>query len=593
MMETYMERFEDWLKEEKLNKDLRLELLELEKLGESGMPQIQDRFYKDLEFGTGGMRGIIGAGTNRMNVHTVAKAARGIARYINEQEGEPKSIAISYDSRNYSKEFARLCADVFIDNGIQVYIFSELMPTPLLSFAVRHFKCNGGIMITASHNPAIYNGLKVYNKDGCQATLEAAEIITKKIEEIDIFIEKSNELRPYEKKGNINWIGQEVLDAYINTVYKEAVSIECMEENLNVVYTPLNGTGNKPVRRILDKIGVGKVYVVPEQENPNGDFTTCPYPNPEKEEALAYGKKLYEKLYNEMAKDEEKPDLLLATDPDADRIGVACYKEGQVVTLSGNQVGVLLLDVICSSKTLPNRPVTIRTIVSTKMIDQIAAKYEVGVIKTLTGFKFIGEQIGKLEEKGEEGRYIFGFEESVGYLSGSYVRDKDAVNAAMLVCQMAAHYKSKGKTLFDRLEELYNEFGYFKDALLEFSFEGHLGMDKMIGIMNHFRTSFFDDFAGREIFEIIDYKKKTRRSLKTEVCCSMVSGTRPTGLPSSDVLEYILGGQASFALRPSGTEPKFKIYIGVREENEADAEAFIEKLSSTLQEIVKEATGDN
>lgn len=597
-MTNFLELFESWINEDSLEKELKQELIGIKDKGASGLEEIEDRFYKELEFGTGGLRGILGAGINRMNVHTVAKTVQGIALYVIEQhlkkesfiENEKPSFAISYDSRINSLTFAKVCTEVLTNNGIDVYLYTELMPTPALSFAIRHFGCQGGIMITASHNPAMYNGLKVYNKDGCQETLEAAEKIMGKIDEVEMFKGIKNHPTWCNCKGNITEIKEEAVDAYIEAVYKEAISIECNAEKLNVVYTPLNGAGNKPVRMILDKIGVKNLHVVKEQENPDGNFPTCPYPNPEKEEALQLAKKLFMKLYEEAENEEDKPDIILATDPDSDRIGVACYKDGRPVTISGNEIGVLLFDFICRYKNLPAKPIAIRTIVSTKMVDQIGSKHGVSIIKTLTGFKFIGEQIGILEETGEESRYVFGFEESVGYLSGTYVRDKDAINAAMLICQMTALYKKQGKTLFDRLEELYEEYGYWKNELLEFSFEGPKGMEIMSNIMNHFRTSFFDDFAGKSIYEIIDYKRQSRRCLKTEVCCSMVSGTRPTGLPSSDVMEYLLEGESGFALRPSGTEPKFKIYMGAKGSTREEAEKFINDLSKVLKDIIIKIT---
>ena len=446
-------------------------------------------------------------------------------------------------------------------------------------------------MITASHNPSKYNGLKVYNKDGCQETLEAAKIIMEKIESLDPFNDIKTDSSKVPNHGELTYIPEEVISAYIDAVHKELLPVDCELEKLNVVYTPLNGAGNKPVRRILKKIGIKNIHIVKEQENPDGYFTTCPYPNPEKEETLKLAKALYRDLYENAASEAERPDVLLATDPDSDRIGVASLYKEEIKTLTGNEVGILLFDFICRHKKLPKNPVAVRTIVSTKMIDSIAKNFGVEIIKTLTGFKFIGEQIGFLEEKGEAARYIFGFEESVGYLTGAYVRDKDAINAAMLICQMAGFYKKQGITMFDRLEELYNEYGYWKNDLLEFAFEGPKGMQIMSGIMNHFRTNYFEDFAGKKIVEIIDYKKQTRRILKGDSCnCSMVSGTRPTNLPSSDVLEFVLEDNCWFALRPSGTEPKFKIYMGSKANSKKESEEILELLSKELGIIIKEIT---
>jgi len=598
-MIKYMQSFERWLKEPKLEEKLKQELLELKSQGEAAFSEIEDRFYRDLEFGTGGLRGVLGAGTNRMNIHTVAKAIQGLADYVNEnyearlKKGNNKkpSIAISYDSRINSELFAKTAAKVLMANSIDVYLYKELMPTPALSFATRYYHCDGGIMITASHNPSKYNGLKVYNKDGCQETLEAANIIMKKIEALDLFNDIKTDPSAVPNHGELTYIMEEVISAYIDAVHRELLPVDCDLEKLNVVFTPLNGTGNKPVRRILKKIGIKNIHIVKEQENPDGYFTTCPYPNPEKEEALALAKALYKELYDNAASNAERPDILLATDPDADRIGVACLDYGEIKTLTGNEVGVLLFDFICHYKKLPKNPVAVRTIVSTKMIDSIAKNFGVEIITTLTGFKFIGEQIGLLEEKGESSRYIFGFEESVGYLSGDYVRDKDAINAAMLICQMAGFYKKHGFTMFERLEDLYNQYGYWKNDLLEFAFEGPKGMQIMSGLMSHFRTVYYEDFAGKKIVEIVDYKKQTRRTLKGNSCnCSMVSGTKPTNLPSSDVLEFVLQDSCWFALRPSGTEPKFKIYMGTKADSRTESEEILEKLKKELGMIIKDIT---
>lgn len=599
-MLKYRKEFESWLEEPKLEEGLRRELFELREQGQASLLEIEDRFYRDLEFGTGGLRGILGAGTNRMNIHTIAKAVQGLADYVLEnyeerlKQGDDKkpSIAISYDSRINSEIFADKAAKVLRANSIDVYLYKELMPTPALSFATRYYHCDGGIMITASHNPSEYNGLKVYNKDGCQETLEAAEKIMQKIEALDIFDDIKTDVSVAFKPGMLTIIPEETIDAYIDAVIREAIDVDCQLENVNVVYTPLNGTGNKPVRKMLEKIGVTNVTVVKEQENPDGNFTTCPYPNPEKEEALALAKSLYRELCEKAKDDRDKPDVLLATDPDADRIGVACLNEGEIKTLSGNEIGVLLFDFICSNKKLPKNPVAIRTIVSTKMIDEIARKYGVQIIATLTGFKFIGEQIGYLEDKGEAERYIFGFEESVGYLSGAYVRDKDAINAAMLICQMVGFYKKQGKTIFGRLDELYSQYGYWKNGLLEFAFEGSKGMEIMSGLMNNFRTEYHESFAGLNVVEIIDYKRQTKRIVKGSKRCDMVSGTRPTNLPSSDVMEFILENDSCFALRPSGTEPKFKIYMGSKGESKKDSEEILERLSKELGEIVGETVKD-
>lgn len=596
-MSEFMNRLKAWLDQPLLAPSLREELEELMAGGDARSTEIEDRFYKDLEFGTGGLRGILGAGTNRMNVHTVARTAQGIADYTWEAfEGlESKggrvrpSFAISYDSRIQSEEFAELCGKVLTDNGIDVYLFNELMPTPVLSYGVRYYGCDGGLMITASHNPAQYNGLKVYNREGCQETLDAAARIMEKIEGTELFLGIRREPPRGKGKGTLNRIPESTIQAYLDAVEKEAMPVDCSADQLKIVYTPLNGAGNRPVRSIMERIGVRDIHVVKEQELPDGHFPTCPYPNPEKAEALALARELFMTLKEKAEKPEDEPDLLLATDPDADRIGVAAFQDGKLRIFTGNEIGILLFDFICSTKRMPERPVAIRTIVSTRMVDRIAEHHGVKMITTLTGFKFIGEQIGLLEKDGEAHRFIFGFEESVGYLSGSHVRDKDAVNAAMLICQMAGYWKKQGKTLGSRLEELYGQFGYWKNDLMEFVFEGPRGMEQMAGILGYFRTNFFEDFAGRDIMEIVDYSKGTRRILKTEVCCSMVSGTRPTNLPASDVMEYVLEGQNSFQLRPSGTEPKFKIYLSARAESEEEADAFLTRLKAQLTGIIQEA----
>ncbi|MBQ4256684.1 MAG: phospho-sugar mutase, partial [Oscillospiraceae bacterium] len=418
---------------------------------------IEDRFYRDLEFGTGGLRGVIGAGSYRMNIYTVRRATQGLADYVNAAFTDP-SVAISYDSRIKSDVFAKEAASVLAANGIKVYIYTELMPTPMLSWAVRAHKCSAGIMITASHNPAKYNGYKVYGPDGCQLTLVAAEAVLKNIEKVDMFAgAKTTDYDKAVKDGDINYIKQEVIDEYMDKVYEQGIHVDLVKSSgLKVVYTPLNGTGNKPVRAILDKIGVKDVTVVPEQEYPNGNFDTCPFPNPEIKEALAYGLKLCEKV---------KPDLLLATDPDCDRVGIAVPSDNGYVLFSGNEVGAMLLQYICEERTklgtMPENPVAVKTIVTTDIAQKICDEYGVKLINVLTGFKFIGEQIGFLEDKGEENRYIFGFEESYGYLAGSYVRDKDAVVGSMLICEMAAFYRTKGISLLQARKAMYKEYGNY------------------------------------------------------------------------------------------------------------------------------------
>ncbi len=545
--------------------DLQTELINIKNDADA----VSDRFYRDLEFGTGGLRGVIGAGTNRMNIYTVRRATQGFADYLN-QEFENPSVALSYDSRIKSDVFARAAAEVFAANGIKVHIYSELMPTPMLSFAVRQLKCQGGVMITASHNPAKYNGYKAYGDDGCQITLRSAEIIIEKINSLDIFRDvKKSSFDEELSKGNISYIGQDVIDEFYKNVLAQGINTElCASSGLKVVYTPLNGTGNKPVRTILSKIGINDVTVVPEQEMPDGNFTTCPYPNPEIREALEVGLKKCEEV---------KPDLLLATDPDCDRVGIAVPDEnGNYVLFSGNEVGAMLLEYICQQRiakgTMPENPVTVKTIVTTDIIYSIAKEYGVEVIDVLTGFKFIGEQIGLLEEKGEENRYIFGFEESYGYLSGGYVRDKDAVNASMLICEMAAYYRTQGITLLQARENMYKKYGVFCHTLHSFTFEGESGMNKMNDIMNNFRTNPPAEIGGFKVIRFDDYK--------TGVSRDITSGTETDiNLPKSNVLAFFLENGAKAIVRPSGTEPKIKTYFTAKAPTHEEAAALEEKLA--------------
>ena len=484
-----------WLKYAVEDKDLTAELIEMQ---EDGAKQ-EDAFYRNLEFGTGGLRGVIGAGTNRMNIYTVAKASQGLAEYVKNHGGQKKGIAVSYDSRIKSDVFARVAAQVFAGNGIQVYIYDELMPTPCLSFAVRRLGCEAGIMITASHNPSKYNGYKVYGSDGCQITTEAAAAILDEIEAVDIFegILKMNFDEAVDC-GRIRWISSEVTADFVDCVKKQSVlgALDQVDKDVAIVYSPLNGTGLKPVLRTLGESGFTNITVVKEQEAPDGHFPTCPYPNPEIREAMALG--------IEYAK-ERDADLLLATDPDCDRVGIAVKDEqGNHVLLSGNETGMLLLDYICSRRrangTMPEHPVMIKTIVTIDMAERIAAHYGVETKNVLTGFKFIGEQIGLLEEKGQESSYIFGFEESYGYLSGSYVRDKDGVNAAFLICEMFAYYKAQGISLWQKLKELYQTYGYCLNTLHSFTFEGAAGFLRMKEIMASLRQG-IDMIGGKRVLE--------------------------------------------------------------------------------------------
>lgn len=528
---------------------------------------IKDRFYRDLEFGTGGLRGVIGAGAYRMNVYTVRRATQGLADYVNEAFKNP-SVAISYDSRIKSDVFAKEAASVLAANGIKVHIYTELMPTPMLSYAVRAHKCSAGIMITASHNPAKYNGYKVYGADGCQLTLGAAEIVLKNINKVSMF--GGAKLTDYDKAvsdGMINYISQTVIDNYLDEVSKQGIHTDLVKTSgLKVVYTPLNGTGNKPVRAILKKIGIEDVTVVPEQEYPNGNFTTCPFPNPEIKEALALGLKLCETV---------KPDLLLATDPDADRVGIAVPSDNGYVLFTGNEVGAMLLEYICSERTklgtMPEDPVAVKTIVTTDIAAKICKEYNVKLIEVLTGFKFIGEQIGFLEDKGQENRYIFGFEESYGYLAGTYVRDKDAVVASMLICEMAAFYRTKGISLLQARENMYKKYGNYVHTQSSFVCEGASGMERMKEIMAGLRSNTPTEIGGLKVTRFEDYAAST--SIDTETGAKTM-----LTLPKSDVLTFKLTDGASVIIRPSGTEPKIKAYyttIGKTREEAAALEKTI------------------
>lgn len=560
-----------WLDNAKADPDLKAEL---EKIAGND-EEISDRFYRELEFGTGGLRGVIGAGTNRMNIYTVNKATQGLADYIKNHGG--KSVAISYDSRIKSDYFAKSAAEVFAGNGIKVNIYSELMPTPMLSWAVRALKCDAGVMVTASHNPAKYNGYKVYGNDGCQVTIEAADEILGYINKTDVFKGvKTADFDESVKSGLISYIGDDIIDAYMKEVRKQSLHPEiCESAGLKVVYTPLNGTGNKPVRRILKEIGIKDVVIVPEQENPDGTFSTCPYPNPEIREALELGLRLCEK---------EKPDLLLATDPDCDRVGIAVPDGDSYALFSGNEVGSMLLEYVARERKalgkMPENPLAVKTIVTTDITAKIAQKYDVELVEVLTGFKFIGEQIGFLEKKGQQDRYIFGFEESYGYLAGGYVRDKDAVVASMLICEMAAFYRAQGKSLIQVRKEMYEEYGFYCNKLDTFTFEGASGMQKMSDIMDKMRTDYPKTVAGFKVIGMADYQASEKTDL--------VSGAKEKlTLPKSNVISLYLEGGNKAIVRPSGTEPKLKVYYTAVCPTMAEAEELQKKMSAEFAELVK------
>ncbi|MCD7858906.1 MAG: phospho-sugar mutase [Firmicutes bacterium] len=540
--------------------------LEAELRGMAGdRAKIEDAFYRDLAFGTGGLRGVIGAGTNRMNVYTVAKASQGLADYVKRHFPPPaQKIAVSYDSRIKSDLFARVACGVFAANGIAVFLYPALMPTPCLSYAVRALGCAAGVMVTASHNPARYNGYKVYGADGCQITTQAAAEILAEIEKLDIFSDfQYMDFSAGEAAGRISAVPESVYTAFVAEVRKQSVLYgEKIDRNVSIVYTPLNGTGLKPVLRTLREAGYCNITVVPEQAQPDGNFPTCPNPNPEMREAMTLGMEYAAKV---------NADLLLATDPDCDRVGIAVKDEGgEYALLSGNEVGVLLLDYICAQRTkhgkMPADPVAVKTIVTTDMAQRVAAKYGVRTVNVLTGFKFIGEQIGLLEAQGKAGSYIFGFEESYGYLSGSYVRDKDAVNGAFLICEMFAYYKTRGISLPQRLEALYREFGFCLNTLHAYTFEGAAGFARMQGIMASLR-------AGVE------------RIGPAAVCRTLDYSAGLDGLPKSDVLKFELEGDCSVTVRPSGTEPKLKAYLSVSARSREAAAALERLLAQAIERL--------
>lgn len=525
----------------------------------------EDAFYRDLAFGTGGLRGVIGAGTNRMNVYTVAKATQGLANYLKGHFDIP-SVAIGYDSRIKSDLFARVAAGVFAANGVRVFIWPTLMPVPTVSFAARYLKTSAGVMITASHNPSKYNGYKVYGPDGCQITTQAAAAVLAEIEKLDIFGDvKAGDFAEELQKGNIRYIPEAVYTAFVEKVKAQSVLFgEEVNKNAAIVYSPLNGTGLKPVIRTLKEMGYTNITVVPEQEQPDGHFPTCPYPNPEIREAMALGME-YAKKTN--------ADLLLATDPDCDRVGIAVRtKAGDYTLLSGNEVGLLLLDYICAQRVrhgkMPESPVMVKTIVTMDLAERIAAHYGVKTVNVLTGFKFIGEQIGLLEKQGREDSYIFGFEESYGYLTGSYVRDKDGVDGAYMICEMFSYYATRGMSLLEKLEELYRTYGYCLNTLHSYEFDGSAGFAKMQRIMASFRET-IPEFGGKKVEKVLDYSAGL------------------DGLPKSDVLKFLLEGNCSLVVRPSGTEPKLKLYASVSAENRAAAEKTEAAILRSAEERLK------
>lgn len=564
--------YNEWLENAVEDKDLTAELESIK----NNEDEIYDRFYTALKFGTAGLRGIIGAGTNRMNIYVVRQATQGLANYVLKKYGNG-SVAISHDSRIKADLFMNEAARVLAANGIKVYITSELQPTPVLSYLVRYFKCQAGIMVTASHNPAAYNGYKAYGEDGCQMTDVAANTVYDEISKLDMFKDvKIADFDEAVKSGMIEYVDESVYDTYLEKVMEQQVNPGvCKGADLKVVYTPLNGTGNKLVRKVLGKIGVNDVVVVPEQELPDGNFTTCPYPNPEIKEALAKGLELCEK---------EQPDLLLATDPDADRVGIAVKDyDGSYRLISGNEDGVMLTNYILSCKKasgkLPEKPVVVKTIVTTKLINKLCEKYGCELKNVLTGFKYIGEVILNLEKRHEENRYLFGFEESYGYLSGTYVRDKDAVVASMLVCEMAAYYKKQGKSLAEVIDGLYEEFGYYLNQTYSFEFDGAAGMQKMSDIMTAVRDNTPKSIAGYDVVKVSDYFLRK----ETDVATGSVTDI---DLPKSNVIALHLADDNAVIIRPSGTEPKIKLYITSVGKDKDNAAEICEKLVVASKKIL-------
>jgi phosphoglucomutase len=559
--QMYQDDYKRWLNADLIDFDLKKELRDIEGDDEA----IKDRFAVKLQFGTAGLRGTLGAGTNRMNIWVVRQATQGVADWVKTQGGT-QTVAISYDSRLKGWNFARDAAGVLAANGIKVRIYDELMPVPALSFATRYYKCNAGIMVTASHNPAKYNGYKAYGPDGCQMTDDAAAVVYDSIQKTDVLTgAKYMSFAEGVEKGLIQFVGDDCKEALYAAIEERQVRPGLAKTaGLKLVYSPLNGTGLVPVTRVLQDIGITDITIVPEQEYPNGYFTTAPYPNPEIFEALKYGLELAKKT---------GADLMLATDPDADRVGIAMKcPDGSYELVSGNEMGVLLLDYICAGRiekgTMPKNPVAVKSIVSTPLADLVAKHYGVELRHTLTGFKWIGDQIAQLEAAGEVDRFIFGFEESYGYLAGPYVRDKDAVIGSMLICEMAAYYRSIGSSIKQRLEEIYKEYGRYLNKVDSFEFPGLSGMDKMAGIMAELRKNPPADFAGRKVVSVTDYEEPEK-----------------TGLPKANVLIYGLEDGASVVVRPSGTEPKIKAYYTTKGKDLAEAEAEKEELAAALKPI--------
>ncbi len=568
---TANEMYALWKKEIPADSDLSAEL---EKIG-GDEKEIYERFCRSLEFGTGGLRGVLGVGTNRMNLYTVAQATQGLADYLNSAY-KNASVAVAHDSRLMSDEFAHEAARVLAANGIKVYFFGELVPTPVLSFAVRELDCKSGIVITASHNPAKYNGYKCYDPRGYQMTDEAAAATYGYIKKTDIFSGvKRVCFDEAEKEGKIEIIGDALLEKFYSRVLTQVLDPEaCKASDIKVIYSPLNGTGNKPVRTVLAKMGIKNVRVVPEQELPDGNFPTCPFPNPEIKQVFECALKMTESF---------PADLILATDPDCDRVGIAVPDGGEYKLLSGNEVGVLLSEYVLSRRkemgTLPEKPVLLKSFVTTSMVDAVAAKHGAEVVDVLTGFKYIGEYITVLESKGEADRFVLGMEESYGYLSGTHARDKDAVVASALIVEMAAYYHSRGKSLYTVMQELYAEYGMYYNDLINIAFEGADGMDKMKAVMDSMRTNPPKTVGGLKVLRVSDFL--------TSVATDTDTGAQTAiKLPKSNVLYYLLENSCRAIARPSGTEPKLKIYVSACDKNKEKALAVAEKIGADMKSKV-------
>ncbi len=561
--------YDIWLDGTKDNKELHDELLAIE----GNEDEILDRFYRNLEFGTAGLRGVLGAGTNRMNTYTVCQATQGLADYLNSRYKNP-SVAVGYDSRINSDVFSKQCAEVLAANGVKVYIYPNLIPTPLVSYAVMRLKCQGGVVITASHNPSKYNGYKCYDPAGYQMTEEAANETYAFIQKVDMF--RDIKRIPFEggiSKGLIEYISDDIVEEFYAKVLTRPINPEVIKESdIKIIYTPLNGTGNIPVRTVLSRAGFRNVTVVPEQENPDGKFPTCPYPNPEIKQVFECAIAMTE---------EEKADLLLATDPDCDRVGIAVLVDGEYVLLSGNDVGVLLTEYMFSARKekgiLPKNPAMTKSFVSTPLVNKVAAKYGCNVTDVLTGFKYVGEFVSKLENEDD---FIMGFEESYGYLIGTHARDKDGVAASLMVCEMTAYYKSKGKTLVDVLDDIYAEHGCCIDRLYNFMFEGASGMVKMSEIMTETRNNPPKELAGLEVFKVSDFMEGAITDIRT-------GGKEPISLPESNILSYVLSDGSTAIVRPSGTEPKIKVYIAGCGKSKDEAAKTADSIGEAMKKLLK------